>query len=95
LEQLGRAKSEQLDRLEYTYFNVYILENKFIDGQNLKDSWKVAVKSFVRDINEIVQNVTINLVSLLFLILQYILYFFIILVVAKYGWQLTKHIWQK
>jgi len=95
LERLERAKAEQLDRLDYTYFSVQILENKFIDGQNLKDSWKAALKSFVNDINEVIQDITVNLVALLFLALQYIIYFFILLIVVKYGWRLAKHIWLK
>ena len=95
LERLTRSKAEQLDRLEYTYFNVYVLENKYINGQDLKDSWKAELKSFVRDVNSIVQDITINLVTLLLLILQYIIYLFIILVVAKYGWKFTKYIWKK
>ncbi len=95
LERLERSKAEQLDRLDYTYFNVYILENKFIDGDNLKDSWKTAIKSFVRDVNGVVQDITINLVALLFLILQYVIYLFIVLIVVKYGWRLTKYIWKR
>ncbi|HBH46572.1 MAG: hypothetical protein A2445_03725 [Candidatus Jacksonbacteria bacterium RIFOXYC2_FULL_44_29] len=95
LERLERSKTEQLDRLDYTYFNVYIVENKFIDGQNLKDSWIAAVKSFVGDINKVIQDITINLAGLLFLVLQYIIYFFIVLIIVKYGWKLTKRIWKK
>jgi hypothetical protein len=95
LERIKRSKAEQLDRLEYTYFNVHVIENKFIDGQNLKDSWKAAVKSFVRDINIVAQDITINLVSLLFLILQYIIYLFIVLIIAKYGWKFAKNVWKK
>src|SRR3989339_721006 len=72
LERLNRSKAEQLDRLEYTYFRVYVFENKFIDREDLKDSWKTAIKSFVRDINKIAQDITINLAALLFLILEYI-----------------------
>ncbi len=95
LEYLSRAKAEQLDRLNYTYFYVNISENKFIDGDDLKDSWKEAIKAFVQDINQTVQDITINLVALLFLMFQYILYLTIILVVAKYGWQLVKRFWEK
>jgi len=95
LERINRSKAEQLDRLEYTHFNVRVIENKFIDGQNLKDSWKAAVKSFVRDINKVIQDITVNLISLLFLILQYIIYLFIILVIAKYSWKFAKKIWEK
>ncbi|MBN2197951.1 hypothetical protein JW698_02040 [Candidatus Wolfebacteria bacterium] len=95
LERLARSKAEQLDRLEYAYFSVYILENKFVDWQNLKDSWKATIKSFVRDINQIAQDITVNLVLLLFLIIQYIIYLFIILIVAKYGWKFVKYFWKK
>lgn len=95
LERLGRAKAEQLDRLNYTYFNVYITENKFVDWQDLKESWQLAVKSFVRNVNEVIQDITINLVGLLFQIFQYVVYLFIILIVAKYGWRLAKRIWTK
>jgi len=95
LERLGRAKAEQLDRLDYVYFQINVIENKFIDGQALKDSWKSAIKSFVRDVNKIFQDITISLVALLFAILQYAIYFFILLVTAKYVWRLTKYIWRK
>jgi hypothetical protein len=94
LERLDRAKAEQLDRLEYTYFRINVYENKFVDFQDLKDSWTAAVKEFVRDINAALQDMTITLVLLLVLLLQYALYFFVLLLVAKYGWLLVKHIWR-
>jgi len=95
LDRLARSKAEQLDRLEYTYFTVYVYENKFVDGQNLKDSWKIAVKSFVTDTNKLVQDISINLVLWVLTILQYLLYFFIVLFVAKYVWKFAKIIWKK
>ena len=95
LERLERAKAEQLDKLEYTYFYVNVYENKFIDGENLKNSWKAAIKNAVRDINRTIQDVTVNLVTLIFTIVQYMLYFLILLIVAKYLWRVTKYIWKK
>jgi hypothetical protein len=95
LERLARGKAEQLDRLEYTYFDVRVYENTFVDGDALKESWKGAVKGFVRDVNQIAQDSTINLLSLLFVLLQYMLYFFILLVVVKYVWRATQYIWRK
>ncbi|MFH1822545.1 MAG: hypothetical protein ABH830_02480 [Patescibacteria group bacterium] len=95
LERLARSKAEQLDRLDYTYFYVYIYENKYIDGENLKDSWKQAIKEFVRDINNVAQAITVNLVSALFVIFQYLIYLFILLVIGKYGWKFIKRFWQK
>lgn len=95
LDRLNRSKAEQLDRLDYTYFSVRIAENKYIDSENIKDSWRVAIKSFVRDINKIIQDLSVNLVTLLFLIVQYIIYLFILLVVVKYCIRFGKYIWKK
>lgn len=95
LERIERSKAEQLDRLKYTYFRVNISEDKFIDGKNLKDSWKIAVKQFVNDVNQVFQDITVNLVALLFLLLQYAIYLLIIIVVAKYGWKLAKYVWSR
>jgi hypothetical protein len=93
LDRLARAKAQQLDRLDYTYFYVSVYENKFVDGQGMKDSWKEAVREFVRQLNEIAQGLTINLLLLLFCIVQWALYALIALIVAKYGWQVAKYIW--
>ncbi len=95
LERISRSKAQQLDRLEYTYFRVNITENKFVDGEALKDSWKYAVKNFVRDMNQIGQDLTINLVKLFAQIFLYGLYVLIVVFVAKYGWRLAKYIWKK
>ncbi len=95
LERLGRSKAEQLDRLEYTYFHVNVYENKFIDGKSIRDSWKESVKTVVLDVNRVIQDVTINLIALLFVIAQYVLYFFVLLVLAKYLWRATLYIWKR
>ena len=95
LERLTRAKEQQLDRLVYTYFNVNVYENKFVDGEALADSWKETAREFVRTVNKVLQDITINLVGLLFLVLQFVIYGFLLLIAAKYGWRIVRHIWQK
>ena len=95
LERLSRAKEQQLDRLVYTYFSVNVYENKFFDGEDIKDSWKQAVREFVQTVNESLQGITVNLVALLFLALQFAIYALLILIFAKYGWRLVKYIWEK
>jgi len=95
LERLSRSKAEQIDRLEYTYFSISVYENKFIDGKNLQESWKGALQEFVRDINRTAQDISINLVSFLFVLVQYILYFLILLVIAKYLWKVTRSVWKE
>ena len=95
LDYLARAKTEQMDRLEYTYFSVSVYENKYVDGKNIKDSWQAAVKNFVFTVNRAVQDASINLVGLLFVLIPYLFYALIVLVAAKYGWRLVTYIWKK
>jgi hypothetical protein len=94
LDRISKSKSEKLDKLEYTYFNVNIYENKYIDIKTIKDSWKSSIKSFVRNLNKIVQDISIGLITLIAYIIQYLLYLFIFVFTAKYVWKLLKRIWK-
>lgn len=93
LDRLARAKADQLDGLDYTRFNINVYENKFVDGEQLKDSWKQALRDFVANLNQVLQDVTVNLVLLVLLLAQWLLYALIVLFVAKYGWKIGKNIW--
>ncbi len=95
LDQIQRSKDQQVDRLNYTYFYVGVSNGGFVDWRNLKDSWNAAVKESVNKINQTIQNISINLIGFLFTLLQYAAYALVPLFLAKYGWRLTKHIWQK
>jgi len=95
LDRLQRSKADQLDRVDYTYFSVNVYENKYLDGENLKDSWKAALKGFVQDMNKIAQDITINLIVLAFFVLQCLVYFFILLFIVKYAWKFAVRIWKK
>ncbi len=94
LDRMDRAKSQQLDGIAYTHFSLSVYENAFVDTQVLKDSWKETIKAFVYDINRVAQDVTVNLIALLFFAAQYLLYFFILLLVMKYVWRAAKYIWK-
>ncbi|MES2088191.1 MAG: hypothetical protein V4467_04355 [Patescibacteria group bacterium] len=94
LDRLARNKGQQVDRLEYTYFNVSVYENKYFDFRDIKDSWKQALRSFFSDVNEVVQGVTINLLVLVLFVAQFVLYALILIFVAKYMWRVVKHIWK-
>jgi hypothetical protein len=95
LDRLSRAKAEQLDRLEYTYFSLAVYENTYLDGDSLKESWKNALRTFVQDLNKIAQDLSITLVALFFLAVQYVIYFFILLIIVKYVWRTAKYLWKK
>ena len=93
LDGLSRAKSEQLDRLAYTYFQVNVYENAYFDWETMGDSWNSALKDFVRSINTVLQSVTIGFLSFFLWLLPFLVYLFIIIFIAKYGWRGVKAIW--
>jgi len=95
LERLIRAKAEQLDRLDFTTYTITVYERKFVDGERIKDSWKSAIEEAVRSANEIVQALSVNLLVLLLLLSQYLIYALIMVIVAKYGWRIMKKIWKR
>ncbi len=95
LESLGRAKAEQLDRLKYVDFYVYIYENKVIDGQEFKDYWVASFKSFVLDINQLLKDLSLGLVAFVMVVVKYLVYIFLLFVVGKFCWEAGKKIWKK
>lgn len=95
LDRLARAKSEQLDRLDFTTFSVRVFERKYIDGERIKESWRLAVEKSVQTTNTILQGVSVNLFVLVLFILQYALYGVLLLIAAKVFWKLVQKIWNK
>lgn len=93
LEELGRAKERALDGLTYTRFSVGVYERKYVDFQDLKDSWKRAIAATVNDVNEAIQATTLGLIAFLFLIGQWLLYIIILAFVGKYVWKFAKNLW--
>jgi hypothetical protein len=93
LDRLSRAKALELDRLEYTYFNVSVYEAKIVNAEAIRDAWRAAAVSAVSDINRVLTEVTLGLVALIFLIAQWLLYAVILVVVAKMAWRLAVRFW--
>jgi hypothetical protein len=95
LDRYSRLKDEQLDRLEYTYFHISVFERAFVNGEEIADSWKESVRQFFYDLNQIAQDLTVNLILLLVMAVQWILYALILIVIAKYVWKAAKYIWNR
>lgn len=94
LERIEASKADELDRLLYTYMTVSVYENEYVDTDALADSWKRAVRNMVFEVNSILESLTVGLVSLAFVILQILLYIFIVVIVAKFTWKGVRKVWQ-
>lgn len=95
LNRLERNMQNQLERLDYTYFYISVHEDKYVNFDSIKDSWKNAVQSFVRDVNSIAQAATIGVIGFVLSLVQYVLYFFVLLYTAKFCWKHAKSVWMK
>lgn len=95
LDTLARARAEQLGRIDYAYFNVYVYENKYIDPEEIAESWKSSLRAFFTAANQALQDATLNLIVFLLTLLPYAIYLALLLLAAKYGWQFAKFIWNK
>ncbi len=95
LERVARAKAQSLDRVLYSYFTVDVTEVRYVDGTALSDSWKYALQSFVYELNRVVQDVTIGLITLIASILKYALYLLVLLVAALGAWRMARTLWLK
>jgi hypothetical protein len=94
LDRINRAKTEALDQLVYTQFYVEVYENSFVNGDDIKDSWIVAVQQLIRDINTFVQEVSLGFIALLFMIAKFALYGVVLLFVARFGWNFVRQVWR-
>lgn len=96
-EQIDRYiqnKADQLERLNYSFFDVNIYKDKIFDWKQIKDSWKYELKAFVRNFNEVLQGVSVNLVTYMIRFVQVAIYFFISLFLLKAVWTATKRVWK-
>lgn len=93
LERMGRAKADSLDRLAYTHFSVSVTERVYIDGQAIRDSWRYAIESAIRDANTLIQDATVGLAIFIIMVLKFALYALIVLVVVRFGWGFTRKMW--
>jgi hypothetical protein len=97
IDAIARQRAELMDRIEYVYFDVSIEKLEYVNGDDLKDSWTYAVRTFVGDFNQTLQDITFGMLALVLwlvqLLLQGVLLFVVVLVVAKYGWRETKKFW--
>lgn len=94
IDRYNKAMADQLDRLDFTFFNINVYEDLIFDWEQIKDSWKYESKELVRNINEVFQAITLNLVTYLIRFAQVVLYLFISVLLLKFVWMGLKRIWK-
>ncbi len=95
IDQYKQGKSDELDRLNYSFFSVNILKDLIFDWKQIRDSWKFEMKAFVDNFNGVIQGISVNLLTYMIRFIQVAIYFFLSLFLLKYVWLATKKIWRR
>ena len=94
IDRYNQNKAEQMERLNYSFFNVNIYKDLIFDWKQIKDSWKYELKAFVRNFNDVIQGVSVHLVTYFIRFIQVAIYFFISVFLLKFAWIATRKIWK-
>jgi hypothetical protein len=95
IDRINKSKADQLDRINYTFFSISAYESLIIDTKAIKESWSNEMKKFVRELNSVMQGLTINLLKYLLIFVQIVIFLGVALFVLKYGWRVAKVLWRK
>lgn len=95
LDRIAKAKAEQLERLDYIFFSVSVVREVIVDLEEIKNSWTNELQNFVRNFNEMLQGLTVKLLSFALILLQVSIYLILALFIGKYGWRFVKFVWKK
>lgn len=95
LQEIARAKAEQMENLDYTRFSVSITERRIIDGDALGESWKIALQSFFYSMSSAIQVLVLGVAVELVYLLRYAFYLFLLFFAVKYGVRWGKTLWNQ
>ena len=94
IDRYNERMGDQLDKLDYTFFDINVYKDLIFDWEDIKDTWKWETKELVRNVNEVFQAVTLNLVTYLVRFAQVVLYLFISVFLLKLVWVGIRRIWK-
>jgi len=94
IERSNKRKADQLDRLDFTFFTINIYEDIIFDWKEIKNSWKFETKQVIRNINDVFQAISLDLITYLIRFAQITLYLFISVFLLKFVWIGVKKIWK-
>ncbi len=94
IDRYNKSMEDQLDQLNYTFFSINVFKDVIFDWKDIKETWKFEAKEMVRNINEVFQAISLNLVTYIVRFAQAVLYLFISIFLLKFVWIGVKKIWK-
>lgn len=95
IDNYNRLSVDQMDQLDYTFFDLNIYEDIIWDWKEIKENWKFQVREMIQNINEAFQALTLNLLVYIFYATAGVVYIFLTVFLLKFVWLGAKRIWRK
>lgn len=95
IDAINRQLADQEERLQNTNFSVSVTKVTYFDYERIKNSWQAYVSNTVTTLNEVLQKTSLGLVSFVASLAFIFLYGLIIVIFAKFCWQVIKRIWKR
>ncbi len=95
-EQISNAERQQKDlseRMKYSEFSISVVEDILIDWKNIQGKWRSQIKDLAYTFDDVVQSVSVDLITFILRVFQAIFYFAISLILLRLVWGMSKKIW--
>jgi len=83
IQAIKKSKEELFDDLNYVIFTITINEFLYFDTESLKESWRYDLKALIDNFNSLGQNLTTTLLSFAIKLLEFFIYFVLMLFILK------------
>ena len=94
IDYYNKNKADQLDRLEFTFFNISVNKDVIFNWESLKENWKGEMKFMVENISFVLQAMTLKFVTYLLYFVIGVIYLFISVFLLKFVWYGVRRIWR-
>lgn len=94
IDSYNQSKSDQMDQLDYSFFDITVNKDVIFDWKQIKDSWNYETQLMVTNVNQVLETVTVNLVTYLVRFVQVVIYLFVSVLLLKFVWLGVKRIWK-
>ncbi|MCD5384672.1 MAG: hypothetical protein LRZ97_02025 [Candidatus Pacebacteria bacterium] len=98
IDRLTNNTGVQTERIDYSQFNIFVAEKKFIDMRSIGESWRFAFERFVSSVSGSVQDLTMGLMMFVFTLVKFVLYLGIgvmtLAVATRLLWKMVRKVWR-
>lgn len=93
IQQYAKQRSELQEKLKYTSYNVVVTQDLYFDWKQIAQSWKEQTKMMIQNFNDVLQALSVGLVTFFIRAIQGVVYLAIAIGLLRLVWAMGKKIW--